>query len=439
MFTDFRFKNFKSYRDSSLQLAPLTLMIGANASGKTNALEGVRFLSWMAKGIRLEDIYEDVRELEITIRGSLKDLSYHHVDSFSLGCTLDKKEMGEWRSFDITLEVGGQGMTIKQESISGEGKVPLYEIAKKGSKYSNEVQVAYNNFARGGRKPQIPCSNRRPIFTQLDTPSRFGREKSQEIIPKVTENLRSSLEDRIVFLDPDFSEMRDYSQATEKTLNDNGGNLSGVLYNLCERQDRKQQVLSFIRDLPEEEIRDIQFIRTERDEVMVEVTETFGGDTHGWEAPMLSNGTLRTLSVAAAVLSAPKGSLIAIEEIDNGVHPSRAGQLLRRIQKVARRRDLRVLLTSHNPALLDSLPDESIPNVVCCYRDPDEGDSRLIRLEEINQYPELVARGPLGRLMTKGVIDDYIKNQLTAQEQKEQDEAWLEDLKSDLDMKGKIQ
>jgi hypothetical protein len=172
---------------------------------------------------------------------------------------------------------------------------------------------------------------------------------------------------------------------------------------------------------------------------MVELVESFGEGTQEWDAPMLSDGTLRVLAVAAAVLSAPEGSLIAVEEIDNGVHPSRAGHLLQHIQEVAKERNLRVLLTSHNPALLDSLPDEAVPHVVCCYRDPTEGDSRLVRLEEIDQYPELVARGPLGRLMTQGIIDEYVKKQSTREDRKSRDEAWLRDLKSDLDMEGEVQ
>lgn len=439
MFSSFRLRNFKSHKDSTLPLAPLTLMIGTNASGKTNALEGIRFLSWMARGIRLEDIYEDVQALEITIRGSLRDLAYHHAETFSLGCTFDTDEMGEWRRFDVTLQVNDNGLTIKQESISGGSTVPLYKIAKQASKYSNEVQVAYNNFARGGRKPQIPCSNQRPIFTQLDTPSRFKQEKSQELIPQITERLRASLEDRIVFLDPNFTQMRGYSYTSKKPLHDDGSNLSGVLYDLCERQGQKEQVLDFVRHLPEQSIQDIRFAHTERDEVMVRLVESFGGAAHEWEAPMLSNGTLRTLAVAAAVLSAPEGSLIAIEEIDNGVHPSRAGTLLQRIQSIAEERSLRVLLTSHNPALLDSLPTEAVPHVVCCYRDPEDGYSRLIRLHEIDQYPELVARGPLGRLMTQGIIEKYVKQRTTEAEREEQDAAWLNDLTSDLDLQEEIQ
>jgi hypothetical protein len=68
--------------------------------------------------------------------------------------------------------------------------------------------------------------------------------------------------------------------------------------------------------------------------------------------------------------------------------------------------------------------------VVCAYRDPQSGDSRLVRLEDLPAYPELVARGPLGQLMTRGVLDYFVKHQETSQEKKERSLRWLETLKA---------
>ena len=87
------------------------------------------------------------------------------------------------------------------------------------------------------------------------------------------------------------------------------------------------------------------------------LAETFGGAVTPYDATLLSDGTLRVLAVAAAVLSAPEGSLVVIEEIDNGVHPNRAARLLVQLSDVARERNLRVLISSHNPALLDAFAE----------------------------------------------------------------------------------
>ncbi len=52
MLTQIQIKKFKSYQEQVLHLSPLTLMIGANASGKVT-LEAFRFLAWLAQGQKL--------------------------------------------------------------------------------------------------------------------------------------------------------------------------------------------------------------------------------------------------------------------------------------------------------------------------------------------------------------------------------------------------
>ena len=118
--------------------------------------------------------------------------------------------------------------------------------------------------------------------------------------------------------------MRGYSYQGETQLDEHGTSLSSVLYNLCRDAATRERILGFIRDVPEQDIDDIRFIETERGDVMVKLTETFGGKRMEYDASELSDGTLRILAVAAATLSAPAGGLLIIEEIDNGVHPSQS-------------------------------------------------------------------------------------------------------------------
>jgi len=144
---------------------------------------------------------------------------------------------------------------------------------------------------------------------------------------------------------------------------------------------------------------------------------------------MLSDGTLRVLAIAAALYSVPEGALVVIEEIDNGVHPSRAQMLINKIQEVIKQRSLHVLLTTHNPALLDALPLELYRDVIYCYRDSSEGDSRFIRLTEIPNYPYLMMQGTLGELLSKQLLEKEIHKPQSPEEQKEQHLRWLEDWK----------
>jgi predicted ATPase len=432
MIESFHLANFKSYRDATLPLAPLTLLIGANASGKSNAIEALRLLAWLAQGRRLTDILKSVQSEEYAIRGRVTDLAYNTASNFTLGCAVADPLVAEWSRLDLTIAIGETAMRIREEQIGSlDGRFPLYRVEPTTDPYSHDLQVSYNNFARGGRKLRIIATDQQAVFTQLITPARFGSEhlQAQQVIPRVTKIYQTLLE-QILFLDPHPRRMRDYSFMVDVSLRGDGANISSVLYDLIRRQNHYDQVLDFIRALPEQDIRAITFVETSRSEVMVQLTETFGGHEEIRDAPLLSDGTLRVLAVAAALLSAPEGSLVVIEEIDNGVHPSRAQTLLENIQRVAHTRRLNVLLTTHNPALLDALPVEVIPNVVCCYRDPVEGDSRLTRLEELATYPELVAQGSLGDLVTRGVLDRFLKSRQTPDERRARALEWLDSLEA---------
>lgn len=440
MITSLSLTHFKSFKEATLPLAPLSLLIGANASGKSNAIEGIRFLSWLAEGRRLDDLMSAVQSQDQRVRGSISDLVYRpagdlapseSADRFGFRCNMDiPNRLGTPidHEFEIQIEASMDGMRVVSERIATRSStVPLYILDEAAKPFSHEVMVRYNNFARGGTKPQIPCSDQQAIFTQLETPARFSTKTAQRDIPEVVARYRQFLED-ILFLDPSPRAMRGYSFIVDRNLKDDGANLSSVLYDLCHEPARKERVLDFIRALPEQDIRGIDFIETPRNEVMVKLIESFAGRDRPWDAGLLSDGTLRVLAIAAALLSAREGALVIIEEIDNGVHPSRAGRLLENIQRVATERETKVLVTTHNPALLDALPLTALKDVVCCYRDPIEGDSRLVKLSELKDYPALIGQGMLGQLMTRGIIDRFVKDRRTTRDKRAEGLHWLEQL-----------
>jgi len=432
MIKKFSIKNFKSYQEAEMPLSTLTFFIGANASGKSNALEAIRFLSWLAKGSRLDEFGQDLKEAGLRIRGQPANLFRNKDFGFVIGCQADGIK-NDWNQLYLEIGLSADHLIIADEyisKISENEALPLYRVDSKPKGTTDEISVLYNNFKKGGNKPHIPCSNRQAVFYQLETPARFDKahEKSQKIIPIVVRQFREALRN-VVFLDPRPEVMRGYSWARDDRMSEDGRNLSSVLYKIWNSDGPdKNQLLEFVRSLPEQDIIDIRFIKTDREDVMVRLVESFGGIESMIDAPVLSDGTLRVLAVGATLLSAPKGSLVIIEEIDNGVHPSRAESLVLQIRKISEGRNLRVLLTTHNPALIDGLPDDLLGDVLCCYRDPDEGDSRIVRLGDLDRYPELVAQGPLGQLMTRRVLDRFIKDKSTPEERKKASLDWLNNL-----------
>lgn len=123
------------------------------------------------------------------------------------------------------------------------------------------------------------------------------------------------------------------------------------------------------------------------------------------DARGMSDGTLRFLAILTALLTRPSGSQMVIEEVDNGLHPSRSDLLLRMLREIGEKRQVDILVTTHNPALLNELGPEMVPFVVVAHRDPETGESKLTLLEDINNLPKLMASGPLGKLTSEGLIE----------------------------------
>ena len=429
MLTQIHIKNFKSYKEQVLHLSPLTLMIGANASGKSNALEAFRFLAWLAQGQKLSVLKHQVDGSEQILRGKTRDLGYLNTTEFSLGCSTNDED---WNHFELEVTLRDDELHISQETItSPQESFPLYKIEQKSSGLSLDVRVAYNNFARGGRKPQISCTDQIAILNQLASSAMFeaGHKKAQQVIPTTTEKFQQLLANTL-FLDPVPSLMRGDSYP-EKRLRGDCANLSGVLFTLWKDETLKPVIINFIKSLPEQDVKDICFFEDRRGQVSLELVESFGNQDRKWSVELLSDGTLRVLAIAAALLSAPEGSTVVIEEVDNGVHPSRAKQLLTTMREQADRRNVRLLLSTHNPALMDALPDSALADVVFCYRSQTSGDSQLIRLADLNDYPGLVSQGLLGELVTNGIVDRFVKSPLTPAQKKQNAMDWLNKMQGD--------
>ncbi|MFK4752364.1 AAA family ATPase [Oceanobacter antarcticus] len=429
MLTAIHLSQFKSYQQESLLLSPLTLMIGANASGKSNAIEAFRFLCWLAQGQKLDVLRHQVQDSEQVVRGRVRDLGYLGSDSFKLGCSTDDND---WNRLEIELALRDDELHIAQESIrSPSENFPLYRIEQASQGLTNTIRVAYNNFARGGKKPQLSCTDQITVLNQLASSALFeaGHKKAQEVIPEVTGRYQKLLANTL-FLDPVPSQMREASYP-DKRLKGDCSNLSGVLYRLCQDSATKDQVIAFIRSLPEQDVTTLNFQEGLRGARLVELVESFGGQQRRWTADLLSDGTLRVLAIAAALLSAEPGSTVVIEEVDNGIHPSRARQLLNTMREQAQQRGVRLLLSTHNPALMDALPDAALGDVVFCYRCPETGASKLIRLMDLHDFPGLLAQGPLGELVTSGTVDRFVKSPETPEQKKQKALAWLARMQGD--------
>ncbi len=196
-----------------------------------------------------------------------------------------------------------------------------------------------------------------------------------------------------------------------------GSNLSSVLYHLCEELYLKEKILDFIRETPSDRSIDLGFEKTENNKVRIQQRTI----------PYFSEGQLRLLAVAAALFSVQEGSLVVFDDIDASLDVIRARKIIKDIYRISETRNLQILFTSHNPALLDALPIKAISDVVFSFRKPGENASSLIKIDQLDSYPELVSQGPLGELMTTGALRRYVEEKKTKEQKQADSLKWLDD------------
>ncbi|WP_180175445.1 AAA family ATPase [Acinetobacter sp. YH12025] len=452
-------ENFKSYKTGqTLPLAPITLMIGANASGKSNAIEAFRFLSWFASGEKLSTIQNRINDSEKIFRGDVRDLFSKDEETITLGVSFADNPYDSFDQWKFMIGINEDAILLvideylklfknnekflyvennKTEYLGGNNDL-LGEFLNKNSlvipAFEEEgVHIKHQTYDVDSDSSILKLASiiiddqLKPYFNEdeLDVKS-----LNAKLLRSNLKLLQLRISATIKFYDFIPSKMRNESISASR-LNQNGQNLSGVLYKLWENQevDHKNDILKFISSLPEQDFKTLKFYKDHRDRVELALVENFGGQEQEWGTELLSDGTLRVLGIAAAILSASRNSTIVIEEIDNGIHPSRAKYLLETMFYFAEKKNLRLLLSTHNPALMDALPDKALGDVVFAYRDPKDGDSRLVRLSDLDDYVGLVSQGPLGELVTQGIVDRFVKNPISKDDKKQKALSWLNEMR----------
>ena len=400
------FVDFKSFRSTELNLLrSLTILVGPNGSGKSNALEGIEVLASIAAGNRLREITDLEREGALNVRGGLQGCPRYGTDSFTLAFSARILWSGEIGPFKYSVTVAPlPEPRIKAESLFFGGTMLFREIDGIGSPASADITMEYNNFAQGGRKPRVAVSATRSVLSQYEhfaTKNRKLRE-SLYLIRTVRDHLRASF----VF-DPKPSAMRRYERIGHDSLLRDGSNLSSVLFGLKQNGGGQlDDLFGHIRQVPDEPYSGFDFVTTRLGDVIFGMQEEHANKLS--DARMLSDGTLRTLAVLTAVATGERYSPVVVEEFDNGLHPSRVASLIHAITRISTERKINVLLSTHNPAVLDALTADQQQDVVLAFRSREDFCSQLLPLTSVARYDELLERGRLGDLVTRRIVDQYL-------------------------------
>jgi predicted ATPase len=395
------FEDFKGFSKAKLDLSkPFTILIGPNGSGKSNIIEAIELLSFIASGGSLHDITDMGREhYGLQIRGSLSACPRYGKDVFSL--RFSGGFMNKAFSYAVTVQTQPTP-SISQENLIYGDRMIFETITEKVDTPKNHIWVRYDNFAKSGKKPQVPVSSEQSILSQYPTFATKNKERDKCL--KLVKSMMNYLHTPFIF-EPNPKYMCQYERVGARILAKDGANLSAVLYALAQGNQSDTQILSrllsWIKQLSDSPYHAFDFDMTKYNNVMFGLTE--GDFEHSIGANLLSDGTLRHLAILTALETVEPSSLIVIEEFDNGLHPSRIEILVKAIFECCQRRNLNVLVTTHNPATLNTLemPIEKLEGLVLSSWDKTEQTAKLTRFFDLPRFETFLEKGQLGDLVTQ--------------------------------------
>ncbi len=401
-------ENWKSFRYAELPIDSLTVLIGTNASGKSNVVEALEFLKRIAQGENIEAALAGDKTLP-SIRGGVEWAARKPETIFALQALVQGEDDKIDYHYGIAVTTK-PFINIWKESINGQRNND-----DNSKKYFEDFLLEFR--LNSNEKPNISlsytASKPRIFFTNnFNRRGSILKELRRSHLPmgmgKDITSVFDALEN-IFILNSSPSQMRDYSRLSD-TLESDASNIAGVLAALPDKQKAEVEstLSAYAKELPEGDIQKVWAEKVGRfdTDAMLYCEEIWKpGHITEIDARSMSDGTLRFLAILTALLTRPEGSQIVIEEIDNGLHPSRASLLVKMLREIGEKRKIDILITTHNPALLDALGPEIVPFVVVAHRDSETGESKLTLLEDIDNLPKLMASGTLGKLATKGAIE----------------------------------
>jgi AAA15 family ATPase/GTPase len=280
-----------------------------------------------------------------------------------------------------------------------------------------EIKVQYKN-GKKGTNPDTICVRSQAILPQMMGKLLRESEEERKII-KMMERVVTHLKNiRIVMPVP--SEMRSYVRVSDTDLRTNCDNISAVLNKMCKDKKYKERLLEIVKELPENDIIDIEFIETKIGDVTFALREKYLNSSELVGANLLSDGTLRCIAALAAVLIAESGSVVVIEEIDNGIHPARVYNLINQLIQIGKEKNIDIIITTHNATLLNSYKKDDLIGVSMVYRDKERGTSKITPVVDISNFPAMLAAGGLGNAMINESLLSALKD-----DEIENDYSWL--------------
>ena len=409
MITSLRLVNFKNFADETLKVGPFTVIVGANASGKSNIRDAFRFLHGIGRGYTLAEIMGGKygaggqREWD-PIRGAPNEIGRLDLEfglphsTFSIDVEVDQTGQDKiFYSIAVWFDAfGPNGFSVSREELNTQSKA-VYTIDHTGREYGENLMWVQLGGANG---MPVSLSRLQPALSQffLRWEAIYHEHVSDPGLLPVFQNMR--------FLELSPERMREPSIPGVTTLGDSGHNLPSVLESICADSTRERTLMSWLQELTPMDVKDFEFPRDPSGRVHLQIVERNGRKVSAYSA---SDGTLRFLGILAALLGPNEGGLYFFEEIDNGIHPNRLWLLLDLIEQQTAKGKIQVVTTTHSPALLAWMNDTTFEHTSVVYRDEYWTDSVIRPIAGLYNLRELRESQGLERLLTSGWFETAMK------------------------------
>ena len=413
MITSLGLRNFKNFADAKLNMGPFTVIVGANASGKSNLRDAFRFLHGVGRGYTLADIfggkYGAGGQAEWQpLRGAPNEIVRFDQPSFELNVTMELDEQKVSYRITVGPDHEKSGLfTVKHESLSFGYYEPVYTSHPAFGDPVREQGDDNHLLLRMGRSPKqkkighrIPVRPDQPALTQIGEHRRVIRSQKDraERVTRTFSNMR--------FLDLSPEHMRQPAFPGQKILGDSGENLPTVLREVCAEPERRRALADWTRELTPMDVADFDFPADQTTgRVQLALRERNGRIVSSYAA---SDGTLRLLAMLAALLGPNPAGLYVFEEIDNGIHPARQRLLLDLIEGQTGKGSIQVVTTTHSPDLLELVGDGTFEHTSVVCRLPDTDDAVVRPLADLPKAGALRQSQGLGRLHRSNWMEDAI-------------------------------
>jgi predicted ATPase len=372
--------NILSFRDTSLELKPLNILIGPNGSGKSNLIAIIALLRSIPSGLGDFLLRRGGPEAWIW-RGKPQGPSSAQV---TYEFELDQEPL----KYGIAFGAVNHSLVIHKEFLvsAGNQDVPGYLFRD-----ATNLEILGESPAEGRVKSSLNWHEsalavyRNPLSRNplLRSGRMFG-----EI--RIYEDFRTTVDDT--------ARSGIASAAPKYPLDESGANLPLVLQEM-DFQGSLQQVKSYLRRLSDR-FEDIK-IRPEGGISQLYIQERGPGMV---SSVMLSDGTLKFLCLMAILCDRDPPPLICIEEPESGLHPEALDLVAGALREASSRTQL--IVTTHSDALVDRFTDEP-ETVIVCERDFDESTS-FKRLDH-NNLREWLDEYSLGDLWRRGEIGGTLR------------------------------